>query len=692
MSVSDSHYLPDHSPGNDKSEDLLGITPEVDRLARLMTSRTLDPPLSLGIFGGSGWGKSFFAELLRRRIWELSENAQSRNDRGNAVGTVVQLGLNAWQSAGVSPWILLAEQIYKAMEEPLPDGDSESRRILYTIPTARRMERQLETELDGARAALHEADKEYERLLRAYSGASQVRAELEKTSIWMAVGGEFLGKLDPATIDEIDRDGELFGLTRLSRNPESLHRLLEETKTVGGTAGILTNIRISRRYFRSALLIALAIVLAALGLFFGYYIFQKVRGFQAEVSTFFAGLAGVSAIAGAIGVLFTRFTQNQASQALEKLRSHEPELSDIIAEVETRHKAALSLATDELEQIRTAMPAAEGSLMAAKRSVAVADSSLTEFRRRPVGPRIIDAYRKYDPALQTVPAESLSSTATSLQLVIRADMEALSGYCARQAGQAPGSGSRPPERIIVYIDDIELCDRLTTTAYLEAIQQLLAFPLFAVVVLTDPRRLVRVLRATDLANNASADDGTISTEQTEYLARLFPLHFWIKPTNMQQLSEMANHWSLARNTDPQAVAFLREIAAILQSPRQVKQLVNLYGLARLLTNKDSPVRKAPDSREKVDVVPDRRGGVPFALQTHLAVLVLSPTQGRKYLEIVSDLDPGSKIDTLLQNMHSIQMDMRAITELFQIYDRETDSPTPVADLQDWIPVVRRLVI
>src|SRR6202012_5709576 len=98
-----------------------------------------------------------------------------------------------------------------------------------------------------------------------------------------------------------------------------------------------------RRYFRSAFLIALTIILVALGLFFGYYIFEQVRGFQAEISTFFAGLAGVSALVGAIGVIFTRFTQNQASQALTRLRAHDAVLSSVIADVEANHKAAISL-------------------------------------------------------------------------------------------------------------------------------------------------------------------------------------------------------------------------------------------------------------------------------------------------------------------------------------------------------------
>ena len=187
MSVSSAQHLPDHDLSSNQSEDLLGITQEADRLARLITSRTLASPLSLGIFGGPGSGKSFFAKVLRKRIQELCLGTKSRNDKENVVSAVVQLELNAWQSAGVSPWLLLAEQIYKAMEEPLQDGNSESRQILYDLPTAHQMGRQLETELDGASAAHVEAAGERKRLVGEHREASRRRVELEKASIWKEV-------------------------------------------------------------------------------------------------------------------------------------------------------------------------------------------------------------------------------------------------------------------------------------------------------------------------------------------------------------------------------------------------------------------------------------------------------------------------------------------------------------------------
>ena len=692
MSVSNAEGLPDYGPDRAKSRDLLGIMPDVDSIARLAMSRNVVPPLSLGIFGHPGSGKSFFAQLLRERIQDLSKRAEEDpNDRDN-VHNIVQLQLNAWQSVGVSPWILLAEKIYNAMEKPVP-GASKPEQILLRMPTARQISRQLDTELKGARAALDGASQERQLLSNEYRGASQHRAGLETASIWPQVEEKFSKQLDAAARNQIDQDGDRLGFPQLSQNPEILHGLLEQSKTIAGTADILTSIRVARRIFRTVLLIVLAIILAALCGFFAYYISQRVGGFTGQISTFFAGVTGVIALSGAVGVLLTGITQNQASRALKGLRLHEAQLGMVIERIKAEHQSRLSQATDELERIRTALAESDGSVAAARRSEAVANSRLNEFLLQPVGPRMIEAYHKYDPALQATPAAGLSSVATSLQLVIRADMEALSMHCAGAESGAGEGDSRAPERVIVYIDDLDLCDPLTMTAYLQAIQQLLAFPLFAVIVLADPQSLAHGLHLTDIADNASSGHDAMSSDGAEYLARLFPLHFWIKPPNMQQLSRMIHQWSLADDVASEDIVFLRQVAAVLQSPRQVKQLVSLYKLALLLAHQHYfPVDPAPEASN--GPVPAKRRDVKesTALQTHLAVLVLNPMYGKQYLDIVSCADSSSTVDRLLQDLDTAGLCTPLITELFQIYENAEHSSTPVTDLQHWVPTVRRLVV
>src|SRR5262249_34294376 len=58
--------------------DLLGIDRSVDALALLMASTRTDTPLSIGVFGPWGSGKSFFMRHLRRRIWSLGDWERKR--------------------------------------------------------------------------------------------------------------------------------------------------------------------------------------------------------------------------------------------------------------------------------------------------------------------------------------------------------------------------------------------------------------------------------------------------------------------------------------------------------------------------------------------------------------------------------------------------------------------------------------
>ena len=70
--------------------------------------------------------------------------------------------VNAWHSTGVSPWTLLAKQIYSAVDECVQGSDhgwdhSELANLSFLIPSARRLAEKLWSEQASAEAALSEA-------------------------------------------------------------------------------------------------------------------------------------------------------------------------------------------------------------------------------------------------------------------------------------------------------------------------------------------------------------------------------------------------------------------------------------------------------------------------------------------------------------------------------------------------------
>ncbi|MDX3663178.1 P-loop NTPase fold protein [Streptomyces sp. ID05-26A] len=89
--------------------DRLGIEPDVAMLADLMASRLIKPPLSIGLFGSWGSGKSFFMRQLERRIDDLAQ----RHDV--YCSSVRQIRFNAWHYVEADLWASLATHIFDTL-------------------------------------------------------------------------------------------------------------------------------------------------------------------------------------------------------------------------------------------------------------------------------------------------------------------------------------------------------------------------------------------------------------------------------------------------------------------------------------------------------------------------------------------------------------------------------------------------
>jgi hypothetical protein len=104
----------------DDGPDFLGITQDVHMLAGLVVSRHVRPPLSVGLFGNWGSGKSFFMKQMRRRVRVLADAAAAEEERVGRCGptvstycsTVRQITFNAWHYAEANLWASLATHIF----------------------------------------------------------------------------------------------------------------------------------------------------------------------------------------------------------------------------------------------------------------------------------------------------------------------------------------------------------------------------------------------------------------------------------------------------------------------------------------------------------------------------------------------------------------------------------------------------
>jgi hypothetical protein len=103
---------------------------------------------------------------------------------------------------------------------------------------------------------------------------------------------------------------------------------------------------------------------------------------------------------------------------------------------------------------------------------------------------------------------------------------------------------KPVERIILYIDDLDRCPEENVVQVLEAVNLLMAFPLFIVIVGVDPRwvknALIKkyTLQFAGTLNGGGNGNGVEQIEPSNYLEKIFQIPFHLKDAEPQNVKEM----------------------------------------------------------------------------------------------------------------------------------------------------------
>ena len=80
-------------------------------LASVIANKDTPLPLSIGLFGEWGSGKSFFMGRLRQQIAELSTE-------DGYLTRIEQIGFNAWHYADTNLWASLGDEIFRQLARP----------------------------------------------------------------------------------------------------------------------------------------------------------------------------------------------------------------------------------------------------------------------------------------------------------------------------------------------------------------------------------------------------------------------------------------------------------------------------------------------------------------------------------------------------------------------------------------------
>ncbi|MFD9702065.1 P-loop NTPase fold protein [Lentzea sp. NPDC059081] len=476
-------YRADDEAGTDR----LGIDADVAMLSDLVASRLIKPPLSIGLFGNWGSGKSFFMRQVEQRVADLARRSADA-DSSAYCSKVRQVRFNAWHYVEADLWASLATHIL----DSLAGGSAHD----------------LERIADEFAEQREEKSSLVDRLATVRLERMAVVAKQQK------VAGSARRRLAKQL-----GEGDLSFVTPNLKVPEFVWGQIRRDRT--------------------------AIVTLLLGvLVVGLLLFASVKW-----------PAALAASVLAVTPVLVR-----ASKAVTWFRE--------LTERQDPLDARLAALDEEIEGL--------------ERSIAELAPDVAEYARTRDGD-----YRQH----------------LGVVSLVRKDLEMFAAILANsEAG---------PERIVLYVDDLDRCPPGVVIKVLEAVHLLLAQPVFVVVVGVDARWLLRALR------QHYAD---MLDDPVDYLEKIFQVSFALRPMDgpgfrrlvsdlaEDEFGEASYLTPLVENQDlppvrepvpledvpggsydlmPRGmritgpeVLYLEGLAGLVRTPRAAKRLVNLYRLVK----------------------------------------------------------------------------------------------------------------
>ncbi|MDP3072824.1 MAG: P-loop NTPase fold protein [Opitutaceae bacterium] len=537
--------LPSFNADLSSGEDKLGMRPDIEAMASLVVSQTLQPPLSIGLFGNWGSGKSFFMGKLRGEICRLAQGEDAA--RGGAYWpNVVTVEFNAWHYVDANLWASMVSHLFGelrrwgtgtgAAEKTIADEiKKEKDKALNNLNVAREARDAAKKRLKEAQLALAQAQGKHDKAIADVRDHNDKLSRQLARDLWGEIADKSGLKAAMADAQKKLHAGHL-ATTETVESVERLHAQLKELGETGGRlrATALTMLHGGKGRGALAWVLAGTVVALLLG----------VRG----VWKFdFGPLAGVVAQSVAIVI--------GATQWITRSARHVGDLIKPLAEVRQKIEGAFQKAKDDRDQkvaqfkkdVEVSMvevTVSTQALTTAEQAVAEAQAAVNESPTARMISRFIegraasDDYRKHLGIVSTIREDfdRLSGLITAHNEALRAPIAE-----ATPAAVAKATTDLGINRIVLFIDDLDRCPPARVVEVLQAIHLLLAFPLFVVVVGVDSRWVehslaVQYPELLKRAHAAGQREAKLATEAEEpparpsdYLEKIFQIPYRVRP-------------------------------------------------------------------------------------------------------------------------------------------------------------------
>jgi hypothetical protein len=494
-------YLPESTVGRDR----IGIDKEVHAFARVIADAQTEPPLSIGLLGDWGSGKSFFMKRLESEVQALEGQGPE------LCRYIVQISFNSWHYSDSNLWPSLVGHIFEKIWEHVSSEETpaESRRTL-------------QEGIEQARGALFEAEAQVDDAQRALASTEKRREEL--------VNSLTIEKfVDETARNALRKAAKAVGWRKPLRAIVELEEALESLEASGRGIKSLVDGALRGSSLRAALpWVAGSVAVAVVVLFLATEAEEHLKPVLELVGVLGGTVASVvSAIVAPLAKTGSQLRRFQAS---------------LQETVDGYHSTRDEVARDKQH--------ADHSI-AVEHERALREVGQTEARARALRERIVDLEKRHatlDPIRRLVSfleeraqTEDYRSQQGIISLV-RRDLHELSARMKdwTEEGGTPPEGLKPIDRIVLYIDDLDRCPPGQVVQTLEAIHLLLALDLFIVVAAVDSRWLQRSLEVhyKDLLTGESDVDRRyrVSTPQN-YLEKIFQITFALAPISKEGFAD-----------------------------------------------------------------------------------------------------------------------------------------------------------
>jgi KAP family P-loop domain/Phosphoesterase family len=511
-------YKPDTSSAED--QDLLAISPDVEVLCSVLAAKDVKPPISVGLFGDWGTGKTFFMQKMQKQFDSIQTKAREAQ-RTAYCKYIAQLWFNAWHYIDANLWASLVSHIFDELAKYISQeaGDPESRAcLLRELDTAKELMAEARAEKERAQKQKQQTEDELKRLAKDRAVAEAKIAGLKLPDL------PKLLESDPALKQELEQTLQCLGIPPALDSLTDLEHAVKDAYNLGGRlrAALLSIWRSEHRRQQIFLLLVVMAGFPALSYVFKFWVpqqwwFSWAGDIWGEFTVVVTSLAVVAR-------KYLKLGSGYLTQLESKLQTVKRTLEQKKAD---KNKEQLALEKD-LNEIKAKELGASKQFSDAQERVRQIEEKIKEIDEgRSLSKFILervqaDDYRKH----------------LGLIASVRKDFERLDKLLPTGASTGSSRGLVPIERIILYIDDLDRCPEDKVVEVLQAIHLLLAFKLFVVVVGVDSRWLLHSLRLHSdvfrdkLGENANAlqtDHAHWQSTPLNYLEKIFQIPFALKP-------------------------------------------------------------------------------------------------------------------------------------------------------------------